>query len=547
MWSVVAGSLPQGIELRTNLHEIVGSAGPSLAYLFGRATAVGPVSFTLQVEDAMGAMTTRAFAWNVSALNIEYRGFPQPGAPLIYNQSYTQAALGIGGTSSYTWTSETSLPVGLSIDPNTGIISGTPLNTGSSFTTLRLDDNAGNSMRASVSFFVSSGTPQAISFNDGPSLVTTPRGALYTLSLSFFGGTAPYSLTLLSPLPPGMALLTGEAVTSGNIGSTYQLVGAPLQSGPFSFTLRVQDSSAPTANVGVRTFTLVVSGTSILSSSSLFDGSLGVPYSQELLAANDNLPTTWSALSGMPPGLTLTPAGLLTGVPTQAGTFSINAAATDAAGAQATRSFSLRIATIAIAGSDILPIATTGTPYTHAFALAGGGTAVWTTVGLGFPTGMTFSSAGVVSGTASSAGMFQITVQATSGTAVVTKRVSMYVVLPNPSLLTFSIAATQLPDRWTGEAFTFNFGGSNGTPPYTWTVADGSALPPGLSLQSGSTAALIAGPGNTILTGAVSAPGIYSFVLIATDAAGQTMRRTFTLTVSSIALVSTTIRSVTVG
>lgn len=546
-WSVVAGSLPPGIELRTNVHEILGSGAPSLTYIFGRATTVGSGSFTLQVADNAGATATRAFTYNVSALNIEYRFYPQSGTPLVYNQPYTQASIGIGGTSSYTWTAETPLPVGLSIDPNTGTISGTPLNTGFSSTTMRLDDNAGNTMRVSVSFNVGSGTAQAINFNDGPNLGTTPRGSLYSRNLSFSGGTPPYSLTVLSPLPPGMALLTGNAVTSGTIGSTYQLVGAPLQSGTYSFTVRAQDSSAPTANVGVRTFTLAVSGTSILNFSSLFDGSVGVPYSQVLLAANDNLPTTWAALSGLPPGLTLSPAGVLAGTPSQAGTFSILVAAIDAAGAQTTRSFSLRIATIGIAGSDILPMATTGALYTHAFALAGGGAATWTTQGAGPPSGLTLSSAGVLSGTPTNFGMFQLTIQATAGAAVVTKRVSIYVKLPNPTLLTFPMAATQLSDRWTGEAFTFNFGGSNGIPPYTWTVADGSALPPGLSLQSGSTAALIAGPGNTILTGAVSVPGFYSFDLIATDAAGQTMRRTFTMTVSPIALVSASLRPVTVG
>ena len=546
-WSIVAGSLPPGIELRTTVHSILGSGAPSLTYLFGRATTVGPVSFTLQVADALGATATRSFAWNVSALNIEYRSFPLAQTTLVYNVPYSQASLGVGGTSNYTWTAETPLPVGLSIHPTTGLISGTPLNTGLSSSTMRLDDDAGNTMRVSVSFVVGSGTTQSIAFNDGPNLGTTARGQLYNRNLSFSGGTGPYTLTALSPLPPGLALLTSNAVTSGTVGQAYQLSGAPLQSGTFSFTVRAQDSTLPTANVGVRTYTLIVSGTSILSSTTLFDGTTGVPYSQTLLASNDNLPATWSATSGVPPGLVLSTAGVLSGTPTLAGTFLINAVATDATGGQATRQFSLRIATIGIAGSNILPGAVSGAPYSHAFALAGGGPAVWTIVGQGLPSGMTLSSAGVVSGTTSSSGQFQLTIQATAGAAVVTKRVSLYVRLPNPSLLTFAVAATRLVDRWAGEAFTFTLGGSNGVPPYTWTVAAGSTLPPGLSLHSGTAAALIAGPGGTVLAGAVSLPGFYSFDLIATDTAGQAMRRTFTMTVTPVALASASVRAVTSG
>lgn len=546
-WSVAAGSLPPGIGLHANVNTILGSGAPGLTYLFGRATTVGPASFTLQVTDAAGVTATRSFNWNVSALNIEYRSFPQASAPLVYNIPYSQFELGVGGSSNYTWTAETPLPPGLSIHPATGLISGTPLNTGSSFTTMRLDDDAGNTMRVSVSFFVSSGTPQAILFNDGPNLGTTARGQLYARNLTFSGGTGPYTLTALSPLPPGLALLTSTAVTSGTVGQTYQLAGAPLQSGTFSFALRAQDSTSPTPNVGVRTMTLVVSGTSMLSPSVLFDGTVGVPYSQTLLASNENLPTVWSGPSALPPGLLLSSDGVLSGTPTSPGTFSINVVATDASGGQTSRQFSLRIATIGIAGADILPIAVSGTSYTHAFALAGGGSAVWTIVGQGLPSGMTLSSAGVISGTTSSSGQFQPTIQATAGAAVVTKRVSLYVRQPNPSLLTFGIAATRLADRWAGEAFTFTFGGSNGVPPYTWTVAPGSALPPGLGLYSGSAAALNAGPGGTILAGAVSVPGFYSFDLIATDSVGQAMRRTFTLTVTPVALASGSIRTVTAG
>ncbi len=76
------------------------------------------------------------------------------------------------------------------------------------------------------------------------------------------------------------------------------------------------------------------------------------------------------------------------------------------------------------------------------------------------------------------------------------------------SFITLS-PAPPLDDVFSTEEFSITFTASGGTAPYTWDLAEGSALPAGLSLSSGG-----------VLSGAPTTPGSYSFTIRALDADG---------------------------
>ena len=57
----------------------------------------------------------------------------------------------------------------------------------------------------------------------------------------------------------------------------------------------------------------------------------------------------------------------------------------------------------------------------------------------------------------------------------------------------------------------------DGAAPYTWRVANGSTLPPGISIVAGSS-----GVGN-FLGGVPTTPGQYTFTLTASDSGTQTL------------------------
>lgn len=85
-----------------------------------------------------------------------------------------------------------------------------------------------------------------------------------------------------------------------------------------------------------------------ISTASLPDGSVGVPYSATLAAAGGTPPYAWSISPGLPAGLALDPAtGAIAGTPTAAGTTSLEAVATDVLGQTARRTFTLAVSATA--------------------------------------------------------------------------------------------------------------------------------------------------------------------------------------------------------
>src|SRR5689334_4232867 len=69
---------------------------------------------------------------------------------------------------------------------------------------------------------------------------------------------------------------------------------------------------------------------SIATSSPLPNAAQQSAYSQDLTATGGFPPYSWSATAGLPPGLTLSAAGSITGAPTATGSFSFTANVFDA-------------------------------------------------------------------------------------------------------------------------------------------------------------------------------------------------------------------------
>jgi hypothetical protein len=532
--SVDSGALPHGISLKGTNDDIGGTFAPGF-YLLGRTGLEEVANFTLKVTDSLSASATLAVTWSVRRLQIGYTSLPISGTPLVYGLPYSQKLLGLGGTSVYTWTALGPLPPGLTLNPNNGRIIGTPTNTGSFNTPLQLSDNTGHIVTGTL-FFTIAG-PTATTINFGLGNFTLTRGTSLTTGTNLSGGTGPYTVEALSPLPPGFALLSGNALP-GTFPDGWAISGIALQAGTFPFTLKATDSLG---NIGVRTFTFTVNSMSILTSL-LQQASVGVAYSLRLIVEGNTGAATWSVSPGsaMPPGLALTAAGRITGTPTTAGVFSFTVVATDAASNAVSRTFSLTISNLAITDPEILPNATWGVPYTRTFTPSGNiAPLTWTATGL--PSGFTMSPTGTLSGTATfTGGPFVLTVTATDGANTITRRFVLSITRAAPTLLSVSALPVFLNDLVVGQPvfFTLPFP-TGGTPPYTWVLAPGSSLPPGMRLVVGDrvpTAQTTAGA--TVLSGAPTAAGNFVFDLVATDAVGRQIVRTFTVHVSTLALLT---------
>lgn len=546
-WSLESGSLPKGILLSGPGETLGANLLPGFTYLAGRAMETGTFSFTLRVTDGTGAFTSQAFTYIVPKIMLSYVSLPTPTIPLVYNSPYSQPLLALGGSGVYnSWVATSPMPPGLTLNSTTGVISGTPTNTGSYTVPLVVTDTAGNSIPVNLSFFIASPTGVNIFPNNSNASIIA-IGNTTVLGWPIGGGTGPYTLTALTPLPAGCAFESGETILSNNTNA-YALVCTPLAPGNFTFTFKVTDALG---NIAVRTMTLAVAPFTLFSSTSLPNASVGTAYSQAILAWDNVSTVSWTVAPGsaLPPGLNMT-GNILAGTPTAAGAYSFVMNATDGSGVVISSTFSLTVSTIHITTADIIPThAIFGVPYSYTLTATGGGaTKTWTATGL--PSGLSLSTSGVISGTVVGTGTFRPNITVTDGASTYTRALTLFARYSDPALPGISPPLLALTDARAGASVSYALQPTGGLPPFIFSVAPGSSLPPGLALYSGSSLSAYSSTqtaGATYLQGIAGTPGLYTFDLIATDAAGTQMRRTFTLRVGSMALLAGGIRNMVSG
>lgn len=241
---------------------------------------------------------------------------------------------------------------------------------------------------------------------DPPALPDGTAGIAYSQVITVTAGAPPYTFQVTAgALPPGLTL-----------DPDGHLSGTPVLTGLYSFTVSAVDANACSAS---RDYTLNVgcSATIVILPASLPDGTLGAPYNQPLTASGGTAPYLFTLASGsLPTGLTLDPAGVLTGIPSSNGGFTFTISAADLYGCHGSQVYSIQVTCPAITLTPIsLPAGTEGLFYNQTVAASGGVFPYTFTLTSGsLPAGLTLDAAtGVLSGTPSLQGTFGFTVSAT--------------------------------------------------------------------------------------------------------------------------------------
>ncbi len=152
----------------------------------------------------------------------------------------------------------------------------------------------------------------------------------------------------------------------------------------------------------------VCNATLMILTASLPNWTAGHPYSQQLQASGGTGPYTWidkaGNLSGT--GLTLSTAGLLSGVPALPGPISFAAEVSDQTGGSVDKDFDFTINPVLVITTPSLPNANLGEPYSHQLASTGGtGAVTWSDKnGALVGTGLALFASGLVNGTPTTAG-----------------------------------------------------------------------------------------------------------------------------------------------
>ncbi|MDL2718597.1 MAG: putative Ig domain-containing protein [Acidobacteriota bacterium] len=479
-FSLTSGTLPTGLTLAAN------------GTLSGTPTQTGSFPITVKATDAntcngTGATYTLVISCQVITVTKPAVAAGTVGAP--FSQTFTQA--GAIGTATFTTTS--TLPAGMSLSA-AGVLSGTPGQPGTFPIVVKVTDSNGCIGTSALYTLVIA--CQAIAVTN-PGTATGTAGTAFSQTFTQIGAVGSGTFTTASTLPTGLTLSTGGVLS-----------GTPTQSGTFPISVKVTDSNGCTGTGA--TYALVISCQSFsVGPASLPQGTTGVVYPTVTFTQTGGIGSvTFTKTGTLPTGLNFV-AGVLSGTPTQTGSFPITVTATDANGCTASRDY---LVVVACSGTSVtlspssLATVISGTVFPSTTFTASGGTGPYTFGKAGaLPAGMSFS-VDTLSGTPTQTGTFPITISATDtvGGCVGSQD---YVVTVTCNGVTITVAPATLSSATVGTAYSaVTFTASGGTGPYTFTEVGG--------LPTGMTFAL------DTLSGTPTQAGTFPVTVTARDAGG---------------------------
>jgi len=433
-------------------------------------------------------------------LNIDMHDIP----PTQVDHQYTIQLTGSGGYLPYAFDlAYGSLPDGISLNPDTGEIAGTPLVSGSYTFSVSVIDQQKSYAEREFSLEIN----EPFQFIDP--ITQLPRG---TRQLSYFynieasGGKPPYTFEKISGnLPQGL-----QFNSDGNIS------GIPDLTGTFTFSVQVTDSYD---RVISKEFSLHLVENIQITTSQLQDGIAGIPYEKQLAYSGGYGDTQWSVYSGtLPQGLHLDAStGHITGTSKSASYHSIVLSVKDIDGRTAYKDMTFEMVGILELISETMPTGLDNSFYSEVIRMTGGKAPFIFTYTGQLPAGLEMDEkTGIISGTPEGAGYNNIFLQITDSTQPQAQSLSKIIGIRTTSRLTITTPAI-LPHVRKGKAINaFNLLAGGGPSPYQWEIASGH-LPYGLQLN----------PETGLITGTPVDSGNMVMTLQVTDQNSQTAQKEF--------------------
>ncbi|OHB71729.1 MAG: hypothetical protein A2W23_06980 [Planctomycetes bacterium RBG_16_43_13] len=324
-----------------------------------------------------------------------------------------------GGFPPYSWRATGNKVPGLTLNTGTGEISGVPSASGLYGITVYLVDSELQEVTQDLTLLI----------NPPPEILTTslPEATIeqpYSQSLSGTGGTAPLTWGITTgSLPPGIILNS----------ATGALSGTPTASGIYPFTIRLMDSNAVSLN---KELSITVNTGLVITTSSLPETTVSAAYSATLQADGGTTPYTWDIPVGLPPGIELVPdTGELVGIPSVAGHWQFTVTVLDVYGSSSTKALEILVNPVPdIINSNVNNVYEGTSGITVTFTVAGGvAPYTWNVLTGSLPPGFVLDIyGGTISGTPTTPGIYNFTLEVTDATGVKSSKLYAWAILATP-------------------------------------------------------------------------------------------------------------------
>jgi uncharacterized protein (TIGR03437 family) len=397
----------------------------------------------------VGATENRLLSYQITATTAT----PAAGSPYSTGSASTfSTAFTHDGNYLYTGGNTGATIAGFSVNAATGALTalaGSPFNSGGSVPKAYATDATGrffvgNDTQVRV-FTTSSGIPSAVSGNPFASGVTrTVHGLLHqngfylvadrdgnrvgVYRINGSGGSTTLTAVTGSPFAAGgsftnvLALNQAGTLLFAANGNSRNLTtfrvnpATGVLSSPSTQSSNALGASGRLTGMAYLPAPLGPCPTIALSPATLPGGGVGAAYNQTLTASGGLAPYSFTVSAGsLPGGLTLSPGGVLSGAPSQVGSFNFSVKATGADGCAGTQSYALVIACPAITlAPAALPAGTVGAPYSQTVSASPAGSYSFAVTAGALPAGLSLNAmTGAITGVPAVAGMASFTITAT--------------------------------------------------------------------------------------------------------------------------------------
>ena len=479
-YSIDSGSLPPGLTLNSATGAITGNSTTAGTYTFninatdtaGSGILTGNLSIVVGTSVSLTTGLSDKTLWVSEPVSFRavFSGSPAP-------------TVALGARSG-------ALPPGLTL-ANDGTISGTPTTAGTYTFNLRAWNFTGSSTAGNYTYTV-----------QGPPVITggasfsqeLAYGSTYSHKADVTGSSITY--TLEGNLPAGVTLNSTTGLVSGRANET----------GVFNFKVKATNRAGSVwSDQSSISVSQIPTFTSTSVASSIRKGQVG--YSYQFEAAAYPVATYSITSGGLPTGMSLTNAGVLSGTPTVAGKYTFTVQAMNTKGSsQITRTVTITQAPVA-KDTTLLNQIMAGNIYADAIEYEGYPDPRYRISAGALPDGLSLNTvSGAITGSATTGGVYGFKISVRAGTDEITTDQYSLIVNQVPTKVDETVAASVAIGAVVEDAIS-----ATGYPVPTYALKSG-ALPTGLVLD----------PATGAITGTATAGGNYAFVIEATNVHGST-------------------------